>query len=148
MATATLSIDRTGLALAALVFDGSDAGTTNVLVELSEPPLVARTAYAPPGRFLHGLTPVASTWEHTNLTATVRLEGASAAALATLKAALKAAVGQFSFTVTTTVNGVATTWQADRGSIALAGDSLAYENLRRDVELYKVTIPVHPVVVS
>lgn len=145
MATATLSIDRTGLALAALVFDGSDTGTTHVLVELNEPAMVARTQYAPPSRFINGLTAVASTWEHTNLTATVRLEGATSAALATAKAALKVALSQFSYTVTTTVNGVAAVWQADRGSMALAGDTLAYENLRRDVEVYRLTIPVHPI---
>lgn len=145
MATATLSIDRTGLSLSALVFDGADTGTTHVLVEMNEPARVNRTSYASAGRFMHGLVPVASTWEHTTLAATVRLEAASAAALETAKDALVAALGQFSFTVTTTVNGVANVWQAERGSMVLAGDSLEYENLRRDVERYRITIPVHPV---
>lgn len=145
MATATLTIDRTGLALADLVFDGSDAGTTNVLVDLSEPPLSARTSYAAPSRWVDGSFPASSAWEHTNLAATVRLEGASAAALEALKLAVRAAIAQFSYEVTTTVNGVARTYVADRGSMVLASGDLAYENLRRDVEIYRLVIPVHPV---
>lgn len=143
--TSTLAIDRTGLALSALSFDGADSATGNILVELSEPAHINRTSYAPPGRFMHGQVPVASTWEHTNLSAVVKLEAASAAALQTAKLALRAALGQFSFTVTTTVNGVAATWQGERGSMALLGDTLEYENLARNVERYRIVIPVHPI---
>jgi hypothetical protein len=142
--TGSLSIDRTGLSLSALVFTGAD-GDTRGLVELGEPARLGRVTYAAPSPWLHGSQSIAGVWEHTNLNAMVRLEAASAAALQTLKDELVAAVGQFSYTVTTTVNGVVKAWAADMGSVSLAGDSLSYENLRRNVEVYRVTIPVYPI---
>ena len=67
----------------------------------------------------------------------------SAAALATAVSELQAALAQFAYDTTVTVNGVASVWACDMGSIAPS--ALDYPELDSNDPAYSVTIPCYPV---
>ena len=144
MPSISLTIDRTGMSLANLVFSGAN-GTALGLISLQEPVMLARTEYAASARFIHGSFPVASTWDHSAIVATVELKYSTASALRTGYLELVAALNRITFPVTITKNAVAVSWTGERGSLALASDSLTRHDLERTTELYRLTIPVHPI---
>lgn len=141
MATASLTLSGT----VPIVFSGSN-GSDFGLLSLQLPVFVPRTSYAPAGRWMHGLVPSASVWEHTAINATVIIQGSTQSNLATNRAAVKAALGRMSYTATVMENSVSQAFSADWGSMALGGD-LDLLNLQRLYEVYRLTIPVHPTVV-
>lgn len=148
MTDQSLIIDRTDMSLADLVFSGAD-GTPLGLIDLIEPALIPRTEYASSGRFIDGSIAVASTWDLTAIVATVELEYTTAGALKTAVDEVKAAMKRITFQSVITKNGGTTTWQSQgRGGLALANGSVTRWDLERTTEIYRLTIPVHPVPIS
>jgi hypothetical protein len=126
-----------------LTFSGVDDDQPFGLVDMNTPSMVARITYAATSAHVHGALPTASVWEQTSLAAVVKITGATAVELADREAELKSALGQFSYTATQTVNGVAKVWSCHMGSMAPVAD-LRYEDLRRLWQTFNITIPVHP----
>lgn len=143
MGTLTIAIDRTSLALSPLVFSAADDGTTwGILPGFVLPGRVARTRYAP-SNFQHGDVATGSTWQHARLSWDAIPDVATAAALQTAEDELYAAVGQFSYDVTVTKNGVVSVWACDTGSAEPA--PLDLMELDHNEPVYSITIPCYPV---
>lgn len=142
----SLSIDRTSLSLGALVYGNPSTGLWIPEDGVGRPALERRNEYASQARFLHGSTLVASTLDQGSLPVRLYHQAASTAALVAAQDALEAALGQFTYEATLTVDGVATTWTCDPASIGW-GDldsGMAHAFLAEA----RVVIPVHPVPVS
>lgn len=104
--TASLSIDRTSLALGALVVPATG-------YELGEDfapggMVWARTFAA--SRFVDDAALTSARRETTSLAGTIRVVGTSAAVLQTREAALRAALSQFSYTITWAEGATVYTW--------------------------------------
>jgi hypothetical protein len=142
--TATLSIDRSGLpgAPSPLVIAG-DFSTTLGLVSLKTPGKVARIKYAPDSDYFAGSEALARTYQQGLISCEVQPDVASEAALRTAVADLEAALGQFRYTVTITINGVADVWTCDTASIE--PPERDYVDLRDFDPVYTVTIPCKPI---
>jgi hypothetical protein len=139
--TFSLSIARPELSLSALLVSGDDSETLS-LVSFQAPGWVAAVTYPPPSPWFDGSTAVSSRWEHTSMGGVIRAEGATESALRTTVAALRNALGQFSYNVTVTSNGVADVWECDTGSLVPVERD--YAELRRFVAFYNFTIPCLP----
>lgn len=107
------------------------------------PPKQARIRYAADSDWTHGSVALASQWQQTFLNLKVRVQGDSETDLADLVADLEEAIGEFSQTVTITRDSQVTEWAADQGSMQLERSREFYSD--RYVEVWAVTIPVHPV---
>lgn len=145
MSTLLISIDRTSLALAALVLSGSNDANPIGITDYAEPAMLPRVTYAPDSAYEDGSMPLAVSWQQTILGFEVSTtEAASEAASRLLIAELVRAVSQFSFTVTVTVDGApAETWTCHAGSVQPAG-SRTFADLLRHNPVWSVTIPAHP----
>lgn len=145
--TVTVSIDRTGLSLGALTFTGTKSGATRGIVNYVPPALISRIAYMPDSDSVHGSEATAASWQQAILGFDwVPVDAASETVVQAAYLEVAAAVGQFSYTVTTQVGGApAQVWRADAGSIQLGGSSgRTYVDLANRVPVYAVTIPVYP----
>jgi hypothetical protein len=143
--TLSISIDRTGLSLGALVFSGSLDSNLGI-VRYQAPGRQSRVTYAPDSINVHGSEPIAGAWQQALLSFDWMCDtAANEAAFQTAYAAVVAAVGQFSYTVTTQANGAAAeVWKADMGSVT--PPQRTYVDLTRpDVLVVSVTIPVYPI---
>lgn len=111
----TLSIDRTSLALAPLVITSNPFGAALYLPEegLVWPVFETRRHYAPDSNHEAGRTLLAAVRGAAELPLTVYATAASGAALETAKAELEAAVAQWSYDLTLTVDSVAHTYHAE-----------------------------------
>lgn len=145
--TLTISIDRSSLpgSLAPLVFSAALDATPLGIVGYQPPADVPRYAYAPSSADVDGAELVAVAWEHTNLGFDwVADEAASEADVQTAYLEVRAALEQFSFPVTTQVDGApAQVWTADRGG--MNPSPRTYEDLLNHNPVYSVTIPVQPI---
>lgn len=111
----TISIDRTGLSLAPLVIDSDPFTGSLYLPEegLVWPAFDTRRLYAPDSNHAAGRTLLAAVQDAAELPLTVYAQGASGAALEAAKAELEAAVAQWSYDLTLTVDSVAHTYHAE-----------------------------------
>lgn len=147
-ATLTISISRTAAAggPSPLLFSGALDGTALGIVSYQPPARQARVSYAPDSVNVHGSEAIGASWQQALLSFGWMLdEAADEAAVQAARAEVIAAVGQFSYTVTTQANGApAEVWRADMGSVALP--ERTYVDLARpDVLVFPVTIPVYPI---
>lgn len=110
--TASVSIDRTSLSLSPLVISNTPGGTV-WLEDFQLPAFAARKRYAPDSAHVPGSRLLTATLEAAELPLTINVRGASPAATATLQAEVEAALSQFSYDLTLTVDGVATVYEAD-----------------------------------
>lgn len=142
--TVTITIDRSSLSLSDLTFVGSGSSGYG-LVSYQPPLMVARNTYAPSSRFTDGGELVGGAWEKTNIAFDwYALAASTETAVQAAFAAVVAAIGQFSFEVTTQVSGApAQVWQADRGS--MSPSQRTYVDLANHCPVYAVTIPVQPI---
>lgn len=125
----------------------NDTGSTTYTLTrggLTMPARRARITYAPPSPDMHGSSALASVFDQSFLTLRVRVTSTSAAALAAAVTALRDAVSQFSFTATTTIAGVSTTWACDTGSMEEVGPVDVMDTLRSQVT-YAITLPCFPI---
>lgn len=145
--TLTVSIDRTGLSLSPLVFNGARTGSYGI-VHYVPPAMVARVGYMPDSPNVDGSEAISAAWGQGILGVDwIPLGAANETAVQSAYAAVIAAIGQFSYTVTTQVNGApAQVWTADRGSMQLGGsDGRTYVDLVTRTPIYALSIPVYPV---
>lgn len=143
----TITIDRTGLSLSPLVLSGVDDDHDYGITAYQPPALQARVGYMPDSGDIDGSEAISSSWQQSLLGFSFVPDHADDETdVQASYAEVAAAVGQFSFTVTTQVSGApAQVWSADRGSIALAAGSRSYLDLTAVPPVYSITIPVYPV---
>ena len=111
----SLTITRAGLSLPDLVITNDPTAGDFWLPEdgLEEPDQTWRLTYMPDHPDLHGKQLLSAVREHSAIPARVYTDAASAADLATNKATLAAALGQFSYTVTLNLDGATAAYSAD-----------------------------------
>lgn len=143
--TLTISIDRAGLSLAPLVFSGALDGTTLGIVGYQPPALQSRITYAPDSMDVHGSEAIAAAWQQAVLGFDwVRDDDATETQVQASYGEVAAAVGQFSYLVTTQVSGApAQVWRADMGSVSPSART--YMDLVNHNPVFAVTIPVYPI---
>lgn len=143
MSTLLITISRDG---ADLVLSGSDDANEIGVTNFAEPAQVARIEYAPGSRLFAGDQALSATLAHTLLTFTLVTDKASTETESqSLLDDVRAAVGQFSYTVTVEINDApAKTWQCDTGSVAPLGARTLLDLEHHNPE-WSVSIPCNPV---
>lgn len=142
--TLTISIDRTSLSLAPLVFSAKIDGTALGIAGYQPPARQARLTYAPDSMNVHGSEAIAASWQQAILGFDWFRESTTETQLQAAFAEVVAAVEQFSYTVTTQVSGApAQVWAADMGSCAPSARSFA--DLANVSAVFAVSIPVYPI---
>lgn len=136
-------IDRTSLGLTPLIMDlDATQGYMLVFDGTIEPDFQMRLTYAPDSTWVRGKMLLAAVLDAAFLPVLVEVQGSDSADLEAKRAALEAAVSQFSYEVTLSVSGRDQTWNADpswpqwgtvRWGDVLSGTSEA-----------AITIPVNP----
>lgn len=144
--TATVSIDRSSLSLSALTISSNSTGTYTLTENgLGRPAITARTHYASESPYFHGSTHVAVTKDQSALPLEVLVQAASSTALDTAINALDAALWQFTYDVTVTVDGVAKVWSCSPASWSIAESLVSHGRAVQYVELLTITIPCYPI---
>lgn len=143
--TLTITISRTSLSLSPLVLSGSIDANELGIVNYQPPARLANNTYAPDSVDVDGSEPIASSWQQSLLNFDWMPDQAtSETEVQTSYADVVAALGQFSYTVTTQVSGApAEVWSANRGSVTPPPRDYVDMAFLRPV--YAVTIPVYPV---
>lgn len=143
--TLTVSIDRTSLSLAALVFSATLDANALGIVAYQPPSMQSRLAYMPDSFDVNGSEAIGASWQQAILGFDwVRDNGATETQVQASYAEVLAAIGQFAFPVTTQVSGApAQVWSANRGSMSAAPRT--YSDLTYRNPVYAVTIPVYPI---
>lgn len=130
---------------AALVFSGKKGDVPLVITGYVPPSREARVTYAPDSVDVHGSVPIAAAWQQSIIGWDWAADGLTSES--DVQAAydeVAAALGQFTYTVTTQVSGApAQAWKADMGSITPVPRTFA--NLANLNPEYAVTIPVYPI---
>ena len=144
--TLTITIDRTSLSLSPLVLSGSADSNALGIVSYQAPPRLALVTYAPDSINITGSEALAAKLQHANLNFdwmcdTTDDETDMQAAYVEVAAAL----GQFSYLVTTQVSGApAEVWSADMGSVTPPQRTYV-DMVHPDALVIAVTIPVYPI---
>lgn len=142
----TVSIDRTSLALPALVFSAAAGASDLGLTGYQEPAMQPRIDYAPASRITHGEVSLGWAWQQTLLNFSFTTIVATEAESRTLIAAVRSAITQVpTYSVTVTVSGApAETWRCDPGSLTPdAARSLV--DMKQVRPVWSVSIPCYPV---
>lgn len=140
--TLTITISQAG---DDLVLSGTPGVGDYGIIEYTEPASMAQSVYGADSPYTHGSEALAGRWVQAVLSFDWCPDTAEDEAdVATTKAAVAAAIGQFKFTVITQVSDAAAeAWSADMGSIIPSPRT--FTNLTHHNPVYRVTIPVHPV---
>lgn len=139
---ASLSIDRTALSLSALVIDNNDFASGPLwIADLQAVNFDFRKRYAPDSDLVAGSALLSAVLEASQIPLVIYARGASSAAKATAMATLEAALSQFAYTVTLTIDGVATTYDAEPNM-----PQWSYDDGMADAFVARgsVVIPVNP----
>jgi hypothetical protein len=145
-AMGTMSIDRSGLSLAALVIDTEGFGTYYVdKAGLGRVGVSRRETLATASPFVHGQLRTAVVREESPLSLTLRVQSASSAGLDTAVSALEDALSQFVYRVTVTLDGVVKTWTAHPATWNSTDGLVAFERVMSFHEDLSISIPVYPV---
>lgn len=144
----SLTITRTGLSLPDLVITNNPFGAKFWLPEegLEEPDAEYRIGYMPDHPDVHGREKISAALEQATLPAVIYTQAADAAGLRANKAELRAALGQWAFTVTLDQDGAADSYSADPCTPrwgAIESGMLAQRMARASV-----VIPVYPIPVG
>jgi hypothetical protein len=142
VSTLSLTLDRTSLSLSDLVIAGT-APSAGLWIELADnPDFLFRYTYAPDSAYVPGKQLLAAVLDQATLPVTVHGQAASANDLSALRDELSAALAQFSYPVTLTLDGISTTWSADCSTAAFGSiDSGQQQALIFSANL---VIPVNP----
>lgn len=146
--TLTISLSRSTAAggPTPLLFSGALDGTALGVVNYQPPARQSRVTYAPDSIYVHGSEPIAASWQQAMLNFDWMLDSAAdEAAVQAAYAEVVAAVGQFSYSVTTQINGApAEVWAADMGSVVPPQRTFV-DLAHPDALVVAVTIPVYPI---
>lgn len=143
--TASVSIDRTSLALSALVI--SDAGATYLLTDkgLGRPATTRRNTYAPESPDMHGSLLLNSVKEQSALPLEVIVQADTAADLDAAIQALFDALDQFTYNTTVTVDGVAKVWASSPAAYGASDGYVDHSRVAQFFDVLAITIPVYPI---
>lgn len=112
--TISLSFSRTSLSLEPLVVTGSPSGSLFIPGDgLTWPSFETRRTYAPDSAYASGRTLLAAVRGAGDMPVTIYARGTTTTELETAKAVLAAAVAQWSYTLTLTVDSVAHAFNAE-----------------------------------
>lgn len=142
----SVSVDRTGLSLSALVIGTEGFGS--YLIDRGGLGRVGRTpreTLATPSPWVHGQLRTAVVLEESSLPLVVRVNGTSSSDLNTKVAALEAALYQFVYGVTVVVDGVTKVYTAYPATIQSTDALVAFERVTSFHEDLSISIPVYPV---
>jgi hypothetical protein len=148
-AIGTVSIDRTSLSADPLVIDTE--GFSVYLVDvagLGRVGTTPRETFATPSPWVHGQLRTAVVKEESTLPLTVRVQAGNTADLHDAVHTLEAALFQFVYTVTVTLDGQAMAWTAYPATIGAVDGLTAFERVTGHFEDLSISIPVYPVAVS
>ena len=144
MSTVTVSIDRASLSLTALAIT-NDGATYQIAQDgLGEPNITWRRLSAPDSANIHGTEYIGAVKEQTSIPLVVIVKAASSSALKTARDALFAALSQFSYPVTITVDGVAEVWTAGPADWARS-TTVQPGQVAQFFTSLTVTVPVYPI---
>lgn len=143
--TLTVSIGRTSLSLSPLVFSGTVDGNVLGVVNFQAPAYLPRIKYAPDSDDVHGSEPISWAYQQGLLSWDwMRDRSTSETQVQAARDEVRAALAQFSYTVTTQVSGApAEVWAANPGT--LTPPARTYVDLAYLVPVFVVTIPVYPI---
>lgn len=148
-ALGTVSIDRTSLSLSPLVIDTEGFGVYLVDVGgLGRVGIAPRETFATPSPWVHGQLRTAVVKEESSLILTVRVQAGSTADVHDAVHTLEAALFQFIYEVTVTVDGQAQSWTAYPATIGAVDGLTKFEAVTGYYEDLSISIPVYPVAVS
>lgn len=143
--TATVSIDRSDLSLAALVISGDGSGTYSLTDRgLGRPAITPRITNMPDSRDVEGSEILSAVKEQTALPLEVLVQATSTAALDAAIDALDAALWQLQYDVTVTIDGVAKVWHCTPAAWAVSSGVVEYARAAQFVEVLTITIPCKP----
>lgn len=143
MSTASVTFDRTSLSLGALVINDSSSTYRLTPDGLGDPAMTWRLQQMPDSEAIHGTEYTAASLQQSSLELEVIVMGTSAANLRVNRDALTAALSQFTYDVTVTVDGVSDAWSCAPGS--WAAGQVRHEMAAALLQILKVSIPVYPV---
>lgn len=145
MTSAEISIDRTSLGLGPLVIAGDGSAPYSLTVRgLGRPVVTVRYTFADESPHLESSLLTQAVKEQTALPLEVLVQADSAAALEAAIAELDAAVWQFSYETTRTVDGVATTYQSKPTVSQVVDGVTLYAHVGEFFEVVSVVIPIDP----
>lgn len=147
VAVATLSISIARTAGGPLALQGHDSTTSGLVISAyREPARQQRIHYAPQSVYIPGEQPLAATWQQTMLAFEVFAQKpASESQARTWHAELLAAVTQWSFLTTVTVDGATPeVWTCHPGSVEPRGDR-SLVDLKHNNPVWSVAIPCYPI---
>lgn len=139
----SLTIDRTSISLSALVISTTPAAGMWLPEQgLVRPDMDYRRTYAPDSSYVPGRTILAAVLEASTLPATVYFRAATTSALVTLENTLTAALAQWAYTVTLTIDSSAWSWTGEptRPAFGAVDSGMARSFMSRAV----LTIPINP----
>lgn len=141
--TATVSFDRTSLSLSALVASG--AGPTYRITEegLGRPAVTWRFSAMPDSPNVHGTERTGAAKEESSLPLVIDVYSDTTAHLETACDALEAALSQFTYDTTVTVDGAAKVWSCSPASWATG--AIRAEDVNSFLRTYTINVPVYPV---
>jgi hypothetical protein len=144
VSTVSVSIDRSSLSLAALV--ATDDGATYQIQQdgISRPAITWRKLAAPDSADVHGTEYIAAVKEQTSIPLNVIVKSASTSALQMAIDDIEAAISQFSYSVTVTVDGAAKTWAASPAAWSFS-TPITPGQVAQFFTLMTITIPVYPI---
>lgn len=143
----SVTIDRTSLGTSALTLLDFPSGTSSIWIPkdgIEWPRFGRRKEYAPNVRYLSGRTLLARVSDIGTLPLTVHAEAASSAALDALKAQLQAAVDQWMYDLTLTVDGVAATYTAECVDDDIAWGDINSQQVGAHLALGTFAVPLYP----
>lgn len=143
--TLTITISRASLSLPDLVFSGKVDGTVLGIVNYQPPAYLWRIAYMPDSADTHGSEAVSAAYQQAILGWDwMRDSSTTEAQVQAAREEVRAALAQFSYTVTTKVSDApAEVWAADPGS--LTPPARSYVDLAHLWPVFAITIPVYPI---
>lgn len=145
MISASVSIDRSSLSLAALTISGDGSGTYSLTRDgLGRPAITARSTYAEDSSDVAGSLLTQAVKEMSSLPLEVLVQAATSADLDAAISALDAALWQFSYQVTVTVDGVAKVYNCGPAAWAPSSGKVDHGLAAQFVDVLTVTIPVQP----
>lgn len=141
----SVAFSRTSLSLATLTITESESGGFWLPEDGIEwPRFGRRKTYAPDSPYLSGRTLLARATDIGTLPLTVYVTAASGSALETLKAALQAAVDQWTYSLTLTVDSAAQTFTAECVDDDIAWGDLDSGMVKARIARGTFAVPLYP----
>jgi hypothetical protein len=143
--TLTITISRTSLSLSPLVFSAALDVNPLGIVGYQPPALQWRLGRMPDSADVHGSETISASYQQSILGWDwVREDGSTETQVQASRKEVEAALGQFSYTITTQISGApAEVWSADPGDQVSSARS--YEDLANANPVFAVTVPVYPI---